>query len=326
MKRIAVFGPRMGMGTCLYRLAAPFADLRRSKNLHVDRLDKLEWDEAGLYDYAFFLWPNTPGVLDAIGKFRFMGVPIWVDFDDDPWNLPPDNPASEQYKPGSELMNCVEYAAKEADVVSVSTTQLSYVFGNLNKNCQVIPNAYWGGMWPMSKLPRKKCILWRGALGHNKDLESVFPAIVELQERYSDWPWIFIGEPDPEIIKLLKKEQTITIPYQHPNAYMRTLIDLAAPIQIVPLLDHDFNKTKSNCSWLEASCAGTAVLAPSYLPEFDKPGITRYDNPDDFQVKLEDMMKNWEKLPELVERSRWEIGKKYLLTDVNEKRAKILGL
>jgi hypothetical protein len=316
------------MGSNLYRSTAPFSELRRKYNLELDVFTRptFRWDEASYYDMAFFLWPNTEQVLNLMGNFKFMGVPLWVDFDDDPWNLPEDNPASKDYAEGTPVRRAIDFAVQEADLVTVSTHRLSYVLGAKNKNVQVIPNAYWDKMWPMSKAPRKKAILWRGALGHNKDLESVILEIVELQSKYPDWPWIFVGEANKDLIALLKPEQTITIPYQHPNAYIRTLIDLACPIQVVPLLNHEFNKMKSNCSWLEACCAGSAIVAPEYLQEFDKPGITRYQDPKDFKEKVERLIMEPELCSELVEKSRWAIGKDYLLSEVNEKRAKILGL
>lgn len=326
MKKVFINAPSQGMGTNLFRSTAPFSDLRRKGKIDVVCMDQLRWDHAAYFDMAFFLWPNTEAQLQLMGNFRFMGVPIWCDFDDDPWNLPEDNPAAKDYAEGTPVRKCIEYAAKEADIITVSTDALKPIFDAHNKNVRVIPNAYWDLMWPMSKLPKKKAILWRGALGHNNDLKSVFPEIVELQEKYPDWPWVFIGEPDQEIISLLKPEQTIVIPYQHPNAYMRTLIDLSCPIQVVPLLNHEFNRMKSNCSWLESACAGSAVVAPDFLPEFDKPGITRYKDATDFREKIEWLINSPSMCAELVEKSRWHIGKHYLLSEVNKLREKILGI
>lgn len=316
------------MGSNMYRSTAPFSELRRKYNLEVDIFTgpSFRWDEAAYYDMAFFLWPNTEQVMNIMGALKFMGVPIWVDYDDDPWNLPDDNPVAKDYAEGGMVRKCIEQACKEADIVTVSTPKLLEVFGQKSKNVHLIPNAYWDKMWPMSKAPRKRAILWRGALGHNKDMESVFGEMVELQTKYPDWPWVFVGEPNKELIALLNPQQTIVVPYQHPNAYIRTLIDLSCPIQVVPLLDHTFNKTKSNCSWLEACCAGSAVIAPEYLPEFDKPGITKYKDPKDFMEKVEMLINDPKMCEDLVEKSRWAIGKDYMLSDINEKRAKILGL
>lgn len=326
MKRLFISAPESGHGTNVYRTTAPFSDLRRKHDIDITTSNNCLWDHAAYYDMAYLSWPNSPSTTQVISQFTYMGVPCWVDFDDDPWNVPEDNPHAHIYAPGSPTILAIESAAKEAAIITVSTERLKAVFSQHNKNVHVLPNAYWDSMWPFSKAPRKKCIVWRGALGHNKDLESVFPAIVAIQAKYPDWPWIFIGEPNPDVIELLNKDLVVEIPYQHPNAYIRTLIDLAAPIMVVPLLNHEFNLNKSNCSWLEATCAGTAILAPKYLPEFNKPGITNYEDPKDFEIKLEEMIKNWEKLPDMVEKSRWHIGQNYLLSEINKKRAKLLGL
>lgn len=327
-KRILVSAPAQGFGTNLYRSTAPFSELRRRHDLDIVTAHGVEWDHAAYFDYAFFNWPNSPSCVDAVSKLTYMGVPSWVDFDDDPWNLQDDNPQKANYAPGGPVMLSIESCARESQIITVSTEHLKNVFLERfpGKKVEVLPNAYFDSMWPMSKAPRKKAILWRGALGHNRDLESVFPTIVEIQQKHRDWPWIFVGDADKSITDLLEKDQTIIIPHQHPNAYIRTLIDLATPIMVVPLLDHVFNLSKSNCSWLEATCAGTAVLAPGFLPEFVRPGITNYSDPQDFKEKLLWMMQNWETLPDLVEKSRWEVGKNYLLSNVNKKRELILGL
>lgn len=323
-KKIFVCSPEAGMGTNFYRSTGPWSDLRRRKDIEIHYGDTIRWDHAAFYDIAFFLWPNTPRILETMGLFKAMGVPCWVDFDDDPWTLNPDNPAAEAYKPGGEVSKCIESACQEAEVVTVSTALLKPVFEKFNKNVHVINNGYQDNLWPFFKFPRKKCIVWRGALGHNDDLESVFPALVELQAKLPDVPIIFIGEPNKEILGLLKQEQTITIPYQHLQAYMRTLIDVAAPVQIMPITKTPFNMCKSNCSWLEATCAGSQLIAPAWHPEFQKPGIGLYEDCDDLVKKVIAALESPELREKNVEKSRFEIGKNYLVSKLNEKRIKFL--
>ena len=326
-KNIFVSAHANGWGVNLYRSTMPWSELRRKKEIDIYPTNMVGWDQAAYFDMGFFSWPNSPQAIQQMGQLRAWGIPIWVDFDDDPWNLPPDNPAAKAYQAGGEVITAIEQAAKEADVITVSTERLKAVFSQHNKNVQVIPNAFWDTMWPFSKAPRKKGILWRGMLGHNKDLESVFPVIVETIEKYKDWAWVFVGEPDPELMKLLPENHIVKVPPQHPQMYMRTLYDMALPICVVPLLNHEFNRNKSHVSWLECTAAGTAVLAPSFLEEYRQPGITNYDDPAvDFKEKLWDMIDNWETLDERVENSRWAIGQKYILSQVNKTREKILGL
>jgi len=330
LKKIAAYWPNNGMGTAMYRAVGPLLDLRRDEVCDIVQApinpQHMDWCSFAFYDIAFFSWPTFKGVEQIIHGFHAFGVPVWVDFDDDPWNIKDDNITKKSF--GPDVLKLVENSCELADLISVSTEHLRQeVYGpryGMDK-VKVFPNALNTKMYSYIEKPRKKCILWRGASGHKQDIMTVMPAILKIQQEYPDWPWAMVGDPPKEIIEMMGKHPIVKIPHQHIQTFMNTLLETAAPIQIVPLQDDTFNKAKSNCSWLEATWAGSAVLAPEFLPEFCKPGITTYKDNDDFYEKLKGLIEaSQADRTALVEKSRFEIKKNYALCEVNKERKKVI--
>ena len=329
-RKIAVYYPNNGFGTAMYRAIAPLSELRRKHDVDIVyspiNPEQIPWDLPAFYDLAFFSWPNFKGVENVIGAFHSFGVPVWVDFDDDPWNIKDDNITKAIYT--QEVLDRITLVCEIADFITVSTPYLrDFIYAKFGEKVKCLPNCHNDRMYHFSETERNKCILWRGASGHTDDLLTVFKEIIELQKERPDWSWIFVGDPDPELMKLLNPDITGIKGHQHIQTFMKTLYDAAAAIQIIPLQNDEFNKSKSNCAWLEATAVGSAVVAPSFLPEFCKSGITNYDDAKDFKAKLLSLMDaTQDERDALVRKSRFEVKKNYTLSTWNETRARMLGL
>jgi len=92
-----------------------------------------------------------------------------------------------------------------------------------------------------------------------------------------------------------------------------------------PLVRNDFNLSKSNIFAIECIANGMPVLADSYFPEFDIPGVIHYDNPAQFLQLVTDIVNgNIDKVAavksgrqyvkevlhiDLLNKKRWEILK-----------------
>jgi hypothetical protein len=115
-------------------------------------------------------------------------------------------------------------------------------------------------------------------------------------------------------------------------SYMGVFRQLAPFIHIVGLEDNPFNRAKSNVAWVEASAAGAVVLAPDW-PEWQRPGVQTYTDPEDFERKLKALMLDYTKeevrgdgreLHWRALESREFIAKNQTLRKTNETRIEIL--
>ncbi len=98
---------------------------------------------------------------------------------------------------------------------------------------------------------------------------------------------------------------------------------LQPAIMIVPLVDNDFNRAKSNIAWLEGCFAGAAVIAPDF-PEFQRPGVLNYSSPEQFGDVLGNAMIGNYDLKKLSEDGWAHIRKYELLTHRNQIRVNAL--
>jgi len=108
------------------------------------------------------------------------------------------------------------------------------------------------------------------------------------------------------------------------NVFLRKLQQLAAPIHIVPLDNSKFNESKSNLAWLEATWAGSAVVAPDML-EWRQDCIQIYNGPNGLLNTISYLVSNPDNIKKLNEDS-WElIQAEYLIEHVNKLRYTIFN-
>ena len=118
-------------------------------------------------------------------------------------------------------------------------------------------------------------------------------------------------------------------PYMDKNAYFRYLSQIEGSISIVPLSHRkselNFNKSKSNIAWLEATYAGMVSLAPNW-PEWRKPGIINYIDDLDFKEKLTAMIEGKYDLESLHKLSWQYICSELTLDKTNQQRLSVIRL
>jgi hypothetical protein len=286
-------------------------------------------------DGAFMQRPSTEQHIQVAKMVKTQGMPIWVDYDDDLFSVPSDNPTYSMYGKPSVQKNIAELIAM-ADIVTVSTEDLKNKFQKkeapLNKNVVVIPNAFNNRMIKdLPKHPTQDLVLWRGSATHARDLVTHMPAMVEAFHKYERFTWCFIGPKKDQLWFMADefkcksgKDRAIFIDGQDPLEYFKFIRNAAAKVQIVPLKDNTFNRSKSNIAWIEGSYAGSACLVPDWQ-EWQQPGAFKYKDPDHFGVCLNEMLKSADHLSEPAHQS-WEHIRHWLcLDEVNKKREAVLA-
>jgi hypothetical protein len=279
-------------------------------------------------DGVFIQRPSIAPHLDIVRSAKLLGVPVWIDLDDDIFSIPDDNPTQQLYS----MNNYAHFAAecmKLADVVTVSTEALKTAFSRFSTNIQVIPNAfddYFFSKWKRERDPArgKPVVLWRGSNSHDYDLLKIVGSVRPYAEKHPEWHWVFLGHKPWVLTQDLPKEKWNHVGWNSSVAgYLNTLNRIQPTIVIVPLVDHGFNRCKSNIAWIEGTFANAAVIAPRW-ESWDRPGVVRYDSASDFSKTLHDCLAGGVDLKWHVTESWKDIRENLVLTKVNRKRFEIL--
>jgi hypothetical protein len=254
------------------------------------------WDWLSGTDALFLQRPASPLSVQIALQARLMGLPVWIDWDDDLPNISRCNP-SFKLVDRDMLLKVSGALIKLADVVTTSTEQLRTVRMTAlsapeqvaaKAKIHVLSNAL---HWRNSDLRRNRNISWRGSAHHAENLAAVLPAIsaVASSPKYTGWKWSFMGDTPWQIFEAIPRDRLETKTPLPIHPYIEAYFSRAPWIHLVPLADNSFNRCKSNLAWIEATAAGAVVLAPDWA-EWQKPGIIRYSQPADFATKLEEAL------------------------------------
>lgn len=331
MKKLACFFPDMTDATSFYRGVGPIARIRHvCHNIDFLLFNEINWATLLMSDAVFMQRPFTTKHLQIAEMVKNNNLKLWVDYDDDLFQVPTDNPAHKIYADSTIQKNIAKIIAM-ADQVSVTTEHLKQQFQKgsvLNRNITVIPNAYDFKLFPYRTeevSPRHKIVMWRGSATHHRDVMSCAQPITTLANdlRFSDYAWRFIGDNLWFVSDYMPKKNVIWSKALDTLDYQKHIWDIAPKVIIVPLADSEFNRSKSNIAWIEGTFAGAATIAPDW-DEWKRPGVLNYKNPAQFSNLLEMVMSGEIKTEPLVKLSWTNIKENFDLYKLNEKRIEII--
>jgi hypothetical protein len=322
-----------GFAVNYYRGFGAFSMLKKiTSNIQVDMLPITDWFDLIDYDLIYMERPQSKEY-PIIEYAEAMGLKIWVDYDDDLINIPP---YSAQVRNANEMnvrLTDMKKALMKADIVTVSTEMLKSVLGPYNPRTFILPNAFNDYEYALSSHPsNNNYIMWRGGQTHEKDISTMTEAILKSAINNPEWLWYFFGSFGYEVLKIMDalydwhswmEPSAFMIPNMLLTQYFEILRDVSPSIMYVPLEFIPFNMSKSNIAWIEATYAGACCLGPD-MPEWDRPGIEVYKNPDDFIVKADMLMKNPEERLKNFNKSANFIKQNLCLSKVNKKRLELL--
>lgn len=275
-------------GTSFYRGIGPLATLaRKTGEFTIRQVEIINWTEFKYADAVFLQRPFHRTHLQIAQMAKMHRRPLWVDYDDNLFEVPRGNPFGKNYQAPDVHANIVEIL-RIADFVTVTTPALGRVLAPFAKTVIVVPNAYDDdvlGPVPMDFLPREKLVVWRGSQSHNGDLMHYAKDICDgFAALPPDWHFEFFGEPFWGIVEQMRQmlgpavfnERVTVTPPTHPVNYMLQLRLKRPAVVIVPLEDVPFNRAKSNVAWIEATQAGAVTVAPGWWEEWNVPGVLPY--------------------------------------------------
>lgn len=273
-----------------YRCSGPWSKVR---GIDVVFNQSPTWVDIRNADVLFVLRPHNERDVRAIKTAKLHGTKVWIDYDDNLFELPPENPARLIFsRPQNQL--AMMKAMELADLITVSTESLKEtLFKYAKKEIAVIPNALDDIFMKPRGLPtkkavdkRQKVVLWRGTSTHLYDLESYRDAILEVANKFPQVVWLFMGT-EPWFSGKLNSR---TMGPQSLFEYFNMLSSLQVDVGIVPLRNDAFNRSKSNIAAMELSFAGGACLVPDW-ETWNFPGAINYKDQEDFSTKLELLLK-----------------------------------
>lgn len=322
MIRVLTIAPAINDGTSFYRLGGVLPYLEKEySDVRIKDLsgrDNLDWSDYASYDVAVFQRPFIKPHLITINMLKLMGVKVIIDYDDDVLNLPIHNPYYANYKANEQTIKDI---AKAADHIWVSTNGLVETFKEYNDNITVIPNAHNDYLFPVSLKrnfnDKTKKVAYRGGTTHEVDVYSQLNDWIDIINKNKKTEFYFLGARFP-YLESRCGDNYIIIPGTHILDYFRNFHKLNPNIFIYTLEDTKFNRGKSNISWIEATYSGAAVIAPEFLPEFIRPGISNFTGS---LKEIFDKVKSDNNVLKLMNDVSWDyIKAKLLLSNVNQQR------
>lgn len=267
------------------------------------------WPDLMKFDAVLFQRSLGESSLNLLRYCKELGLKIWYDLDDDLWNIPDNYKIKESF--GYKVLKTIEDHIKESDLITCSTIELSKVIGDkTNMQAHVIVNAWDCKRFKLNQHSQNGITIWRGSSTHIDDIRANAEHIqaISKQTRIN-----FMGyNPVKDRPFLLINAHDFTPPLD-PIIYFRTLQRNPPREFLVPLKDNQFNKSKSNIAWLEATANG-ALTYSNGVGEFESVGL-RFQ---DYGKLTETEINNY------VIENQTKLINKYSLKVVNEQRYSLL--
>lgn len=222
---------------------------------------------------------NPYAVYTLLGACDYYKKPLIVDFDDNVFTTDGLSPNGYVY-PEGQARHYLETLLQSATAITVSSKSLVPVYEKYTK-VHVLPNAVDMGDWTWAKRSHERFTVgWAGSASHAKDhsvLESVYP---EVAERNPDVVFSFVGHMLPEHIqsvKGLKRKNWEIRPGiswwegnpENNMTYPRLLAENGYDVGLAPLIESQFNASRSLAKWFEYTMTGIPTIASEWGPYLD---------------------------------------------------------
>jgi glycosyltransferase involved in cell wall biosynthesis len=241
--------------------------------------------------------------------------PFVVEVDDNYVDVPPWNEAFHSFKNGSSYRRIGLDTMRNADALFVTTPHLAYTYGDINDNIYLIENSldfksdrkFVGWDDVSVRKHRGTRIGWIGGRSHYNDLMLVVPALKEILSKYEDVTLCLVNSA------LMSSCKALNVPYPFEgyknvhysdhsvaiNRYAKFAASFGFDIGIAPLVDCNFNRSKSNLRWLEYSALKIPTVAANvgHFIKTVRPGM------DGILVKADDQTQWINTLSGLIEDS-----------------------
>lgn len=203
--------------------------------------------------------------------------PFVLEVDDNYVDVPPWNEAYYSFQNGTAFRRVSIDCMRNADALTVTTEHLGQTYLQFNDNIYVVENSldFKGDRkfvgWDKVSVRRHKGIRmgWIGGRAHFNDLMMVSPVLRTLLEKYPEVTLCLVNSALKQSCQALNRpypfEGLKNVHYADRsvpiNRYAAFAASFGFDIGIAPLVDCNFNRSKSNLRWLEYSALKIPTVA-----------------------------------------------------------------
>jgi len=259
-------------GDSYYRMRWPGMQLAaQDKNFLVINLDSRSEDRikyAEAADLLVIYQSSDVDLLPIFEKRRALGKKTLVEYNDNFYFPPAASPVSKAWS-SPLIWQIYEAFIKESDGIIVTGPGLKELFSEkFQKDILVLENHLPNELPDFDSFyannPSEIAIGWAGSLGHVPDLLAVMPVLHELMQENKKIVFHLMGnETLPSIVGLPADRVRFT------NwGTMQQYYDFWKPVQIglAPLIDHPYNRCRSDIKAVEMAGAGVLPILTDLLP------------------------------------------------------------
>lgn len=158
-------------------------------------------------------------------------------------------------KKNRERLDEIKKVISSADMVTTTTPILANIFREYNENVRVLPNCVdlkeWNKM-PIVRNDEEIRLYWGGGMSHWEDLLLIREPLKLIFEKYKNAKIVMLGWM-PEGFEQTFPGRVEFHKWSNFYAYSYKYASLGIDIALIPLVDNEFNRCKSNIKWIEAS-------------------------------------------------------------------------
>lgn len=203
--------------------------------------------------------------------------PFIVEVDDNYIDVPPWNEAFHGFRNGSSFRRVSLDCMRNADALMVTTPHLGETYADINDNIYVIENSldFKGDRkfvgWDTVSVRKHTGtrIGWIGGRAHFDDLMMVAPVLRSILEEHPEVTLCLVNSAVKQSCQALGRaypfEGLSNVHYADRsvpiNRYAKFMASFGFDIGIAPLVDCNFNRSKSNLRWLEYSALHIPTVA-----------------------------------------------------------------
>lgn len=203
----------------------------------------------------------------TLAKHKLGSINVY-EADDDFFHMDPNSQSYRFFTP--DRLERIRKYIRECDYVTVTNAHLKDVYGAINPNVAVIPNAVDVEMFASVRKKKEDydkddiIIGWTGSATHTSDLKIIADVIKDVLKKHKNVKFLLAGWPECPFFTDVPFNQIIRIPWV--NNMLDHIQNVGKiDIGLCPLVDNKFNRSKSNLKYIELAAAGIPAIVSDVI-------------------------------------------------------------